>query len=65
LVCLKIGTKYCFEFDAIDIDGDHLHLFVCAEPKDSPPRVRQIIKNITARKLFNNTLKSKKYLDFE
>ena len=65
MVCLKIGTKYCFEFDAIDLDGDHLHLFVCAEPKDSPPRVRQIIKNITARKMFNNTLKSKKIFGSE
>jgi hypothetical protein len=30
-------------------------MVVCAEPKDSPPRVRQIIKSITARKIFNNT----------
>ena len=35
---------------------------VDAEPKDSSPKVRQIIKKITARKMFNNNLKSKKWL---
>jgi len=48
-VCLGIGERYCFEFDAIGIDGDHVHLFVGAEPKYSLSRVMQIIKSITAR----------------
>ena len=62
---LKLVQNTVFEFDAIDIDDDHLHLFACAEPKDSPPRVKQIIKNMTARKMFNNTLKSKKIFGSE
>jgi putative transposase len=51
-VCSEIGERYCFEFDAIGCDGDHLHLFVGSEPKYSPSRVMQIIKSITARKVF-------------
>jgi len=32
-ICSEIGERYSFEFDAIGCDGDHVHLFVGAEPK--------------------------------
>jgi len=32
-VCFEISERYRFEFDAIGSDGDHVHLFVEAEPK--------------------------------
>jgi len=48
-VCFEISERYRFEFDAIGSDGDHVHLFVGAEPKYSPSKVMQIIKSITAR----------------
>jgi len=51
-ICSEIGERYSFEFDAIGCDGDHVHLFVGAEPKNSPSRVMQIIKSITAREIF-------------
>ena len=51
-ICFGIGERYCFEFDAIDTDGDRVHLFVNAEPKYSPSRVMQIMKSITARQIF-------------
>ena len=51
-VCFGIGERYYFEFDVIGTDGDHVHLFVGAEPKYSPSRVMQIIKSITARQIF-------------
>jgi putative transposase len=51
-ICFEIGERYCFEFDAIGTDGDHVHLFVGIEPKYSPSRVMQIIKSITARQIF-------------
>jgi putative transposase len=51
-ICFEIGERYSFEFDAIGCDGDHVHLFVGAEPKISPSRVMQIIKSITAREIF-------------
>ncbi|WP_048048363.1 IS200/IS605 family transposase, partial [Methanosarcina mazei] len=38
-ICFEISERYCFEFDAIGSDGDHVHLFVGAEPKYSPSKV--------------------------
>ena len=61
-ICFEIGERYCFEFDAIGTDGDHVHLFVGAEPKYSPSRVMQIIKSITARKIFKEFPEIKKHL---
>src|SRR5512137_2590480 len=51
-ICAEIGERYCFEFDAIGTDGDHVHLFVGAEPKNSPSKVMQIIKSIAAKQMF-------------
>ena len=51
-VCFEISERYCFEFDAIGSDGDHVHLFVGAEPKYSPSKVMQTIKCIIARQIF-------------
>ena len=50
--CLEIGQRYCFQFDAIGTDGNHMHVFVGSEPKYSPSRVMQIIKSITAKQMF-------------
>jgi Transposase and inactivated derivatives len=47
----EISEKYCFEFDSTGSDGDHIHLFIGAEPKYFPPKVMQTIKNITARQI--------------
>ena len=61
-VCSGISERYCFEFDAIGSDGDHVHLFVGAEPKYSPSKVMQIIKSITARQIFKEYPEIKKQL---
>ena len=61
-ICFEIGERYCFEFDAIGTDGDHVHLFVGAEPKYSPSKVMQIIKSITARQIFKEHPEIKKQL---
>ena len=61
-VCSEIGERYSFEFDAIGCDGDHVHLFVGAEPKYSPSRVMQIIKSITAKNIFKEYPEIKKQL---
>ena len=60
--CSEIGERYSFEFDAIGCDGDHIHLFVGAEPKHSPSRVMQIIKSITARNIFKEFPEIRKQL---
>ncbi|MCO5382667.1 MAG: IS200/IS605 family transposase [Methanosarcina barkeri] len=61
-VCFEISERYCFEFDAIGSDGDHVHLFVGAEPKYSPSKIMQIIKSITARQIFKQYPEIKKHL---
>ena len=61
-VCFEISERYCFEFDVIGIDGDHVHLFVGAEPKYSPSKIMQIIKSITARQIFKQYPEIKKQL---
>ena len=50
--CSEIGQRYCFEFNAIGTDGNHMHVFVGSEPKYSPSRVMQIIKSIIAKQMF-------------
>jgi putative transposase len=61
-VCFEINERYCFEFDAIGSDGDHVHLFVGAEPKYSPSKIMQTIKIITARQIFKQYPEIKKQL---
>ena len=61
-ICFEISERYCFEFDAIGSDGDHVHFFVGAEPKYSPSKVMQIIKSITARQIFKQYPEIKKQL---
>ena len=61
-ICFEIGERYCFEFDAIGIDGDHVHLFVGAEPKYSPSKVMRTIKMITTRQICKQYPEIKKQL---
>ena len=61
-VCFEISERYCFEFDAIGSDGEHVHLFVEAEPKYSPSKIMQIMKSITARQSFKQYPEIKKQL---
>ncbi len=61
-ICMEVGKRYWFEFDAIGTDGDHVNFFVGAAPRYSPSRVMQIIKSITARELFKQYPVIKKQL---
>lgn len=61
-ICSDINKRYCFEFDAIGTDGDHVHIFVGSEPKYAPSKVMQIIKSITAKQMFKAFPEIKKEL---
>jgi putative transposase len=61
-ICSGISKRYCFEFDAIESDGDHVYIFIGSGPKYAPSRVMQIIKSITAKQMFKDFLKIKKEL---
>ncbi len=49
---LLSNSRYWFQFDTIGTDGDHVHLFVGAEPKYALSKVMQIIKSITTKQMF-------------
>ena len=51
-ICIGIGKRYWFEFDAIGTDGNHVHIFVGGAPRHAPSEIMQIVKSITARKIF-------------
>ena len=51
-ICLEIGKRYWFVFDALGSDGNHVHVFVGAAPRYSPSHVMQVMKSITAREIF-------------
>ena len=61
-ICSEMGERYCFDFDAIGTDGDHVHIFVGAAPRYSPSRVMQIVKSITAREFFKKFPEVRKQL---
>ena len=48
----KIGYDYDIEIVELEIPIDHIHMIVRAEPTDSPSRIMQVIKNISAREFF-------------
>ena len=48
----EIAERYDFEVIELAVMLDHVHLFVSANPDDSPSRLIQMIKSITARDLF-------------
>jgi len=49
----RIGEEYGFVIDTMDVEEDHVHIFLEALPKYSPARVAQILKSISAREIFH------------
>ncbi len=48
----KIGYDYDIEIVELEIPVDHIHMVVRSEPKDSPSKIMQVIKSISAREFF-------------
>lgn len=48
----KIGYDYNIDIVELEIPGDHIHMVVRSEPKQSPSKVMQVIKSISARQFF-------------
>ncbi|MDP4039503.1 MAG: IS200/IS605 family transposase [Candidatus Pacearchaeota archaeon] len=61
-IIIGIGERYWFKFDAIGVEEDHFHIVVGAAPRYSPSRVMQIIKSITAKKIFEDYPDIKEFL---
>ena len=63
--CIKetlrgISERYEIMIDEIGFDKNHIHIFCGASPKLSPLRIIEIIKSITARRIFEKFPKLKK-----
>ena len=58
----EISERYEFEIDTMEVKDDHVHLFLSAPPRYSPARVVQIIKSISAKKVFKQFPEVKKQL---
>lgn len=51
-ILVGIAERYGFNLDAVGTDGNHVHVFVGAPPRDSESRIAQVLKSISAKKLF-------------
>jgi putative transposase len=58
----EIADRYEFEIDTMEVNEDHVHLFLSAPPRYSPAQVVQILKSISARMIFKEFQKTKKQL---
>ena len=48
----QIGYDYNIEIVELEAPVDHIHMAVRTEPKESPSKIMQIIKSISAREFF-------------
>ncbi len=48
----KAGYDYGIEIVELEIPEDHIHMVVRSKPKQSPSKIMQIIKSISAREFF-------------
>ena len=55
-----ISERYDIIIDELGFDQNHIHIFCGARPRMSPARIMNIIKSITARKVFERFPKLRK-----
>ena len=48
----KVGYDYGIDIVELEIPEDHIHMVVRSEPKQSPSKIMQVIKSISAREFF-------------
>jgi REP element-mobilizing transposase RayT len=51
-VCLEISQRYEIEFIEIGTDKDHVHFLIQSIPMNSPSKIIQTVKSITAKEIF-------------
>jgi len=51
-VCLEISERFEIHFLEIGTDQDHTHFLIQSVPMYSPKQIAQILKSLTARKMF-------------
>ncbi len=61
-ICMEIENRYEVKFVEIGTEKDHVHYLVQSIPMYSPSKIVQIIKSITAKKIFERCPEVKKQL---
>ncbi|MCX6765116.1 MAG: IS200/IS605 family transposase [Candidatus Nealsonbacteria bacterium] len=61
-ICIEIESRYEIKFLEIGTEKDHVHFLVQSIPTYSPSKIVQIIKSITAKKIFERCPEVKKAL---
>ena len=51
-ICLEISKRFEISFIEIGADNDHVHFLIQSVPMQSPTRILQTIKSITAKQIF-------------
>ena len=60
--CLEIEKEYEIKFIEIGTNGDHVHFLIQSVPMYSAKKIIQVVKSITARKIFEKVPEMKKKL---
>ena len=47
-----IAERYEFEIDTMEVMEDHVHLFLSAPPRYAPSEIVQMMKSVSAKKVF-------------
>jgi putative transposase len=58
----EIGERYEYDIEEIGSDGDHVHVLLSAFPRDSPSKIMNVLKSISARAMFKRFPEIKKQL---
>ena len=61
-ICEGIQHRYHITFETLGFDKDHVHLMIKSVPSYSPSKIFQVVKSITAIKLFEQYPDLKKEL---
>ena len=61
-ICLEIGKRYEMIFIEIGTDKNHVHFLIQSVPIQSPTRIIQVVKSITAKEVFIKKPEVKKVL---
>jgi len=48
----EIAQQCEFEIDAMEVMSDHVHIFLSAPPRYSPAKIVEVLKSVSAKKVF-------------
>lgn len=51
-ICLEISKRYEVSFIEIGTDNNHVHFLIQSVPMNSPTKIIQMVKSITAKEIF-------------